>query len=37
MGGQKKNNVSGELPKKGLGKFAEGMAKYKEESVLEGE
>ena len=36
MGGQKKNNISGELPKKGLGQFAEGMAKNKEESILEG-
>ena len=36
MGGQKKNNISGELPKKGLGQFAEGMAKNKEVSILEG-
>ena len=35
-GGQKKNNIYGELPKKGLGQFAEGLAKNKEESVLEG-
>ena len=25
--GQKKNNIYGELPKKGLGQFAEGLAK----------
>ena len=35
-GGSQKNNIYGELPKKGLGQFAEGLAKNKEESVLEG-
>ena len=30
-GGSKKNNIYGELPKKGLRQFAEGLAKNKEE------
>ena len=34
-GGKKKNNTYGELPKKGLGQFADSLAKNKE-SVLEG-
>ena len=36
-GGQKKkkHNIYVELPKKGLGQLAEGLAKNKEESVLE--
>ena len=29
-GGSQKNNIYGELPKKGLGQFAEGLAKNKE-------
>ena len=32
---QKKNNIYGELPKKGLGQFAEGLAKNKEEGISE--
>ena len=35
-GGHKKNNIYGELPKKGLGQFLEGLAKNKEEGVFEG-
>ena len=32
---KKKNNIYGELPKKGLGQFAEGLAKNKEEGISE--
>ena len=32
---KKQNNIYGELPKGGLGQFAEGLAKNKEEIVLE--
>ena len=31
-----KNNIYGELPKKGIGQFAEGLAKNREEGVFEG-
>ena len=34
--GSQKNNIYGELPKKGLGKYAKGLAKNKEETVFEG-
>ena len=34
--GVTKNNIYGELPKKGLGQFAEDLAKNKEEGVFEG-
>ena len=36
-GGSQKNIKYGELPKKGLGQFAEGLAKNKAEGVYEGE
>ena len=36
-GGVTKKNIYGELPKKGFGQFAEGLAKNKDESVFEGE
>ena len=35
-GGSQKNNIYGELPKKGLGQFAEGLVKNKEEGAFEG-
>ena len=35
-GGHKKEYIYGELPKTGLGEFAEGLAKNKEENVFEG-
>ena len=35
-GGVKKSNIYGELPKKGLGQFAEGLAKNKEIVLEEG-
>ena len=34
-GAHKKNNIYGELPKKGLGQFAEGLVKNREEGVHE--
>ena len=34
-GAHKKSNIYRELPKKGLGQFAEGLVKNREEGVLE--